>query len=200
MNYDSYQALIFDMDGTLVDSGQLHESAWAATFERFELPLDRPYMRSLAGVPTRQTLEMVMERFNCLPAASLTQMNDFKEVWVEQHMHKFVQPTALEQVVRDYHGKRPMAVGTGAYTDEARRILTLCGLAQYMDVIVGSDQVKHPKPAPDIFLHCAEHLGASPAACVVFEDARLGIEAATRAGMAVVDVTRVLNIHNNYFL
>ncbi|RYG14024.1 MAG: hypothetical protein EOO07_17150, partial [Chitinophagaceae bacterium] len=51
--YDQYDALIFDMDGTLVDSGQLHQQAWQAMFDKYGFPLDRPYMRSLAGVPTR---------------------------------------------------------------------------------------------------------------------------------------------------
>lgn len=198
--YDQYEALIFDMDGTLVDSGQLHEFAWTATLTRYELPIDRAYMRSLAGVPTKGTLELVMQRFDCLPCASLDEMNDFKENWVHENMHRFVRPTALAEVVKQYHGKRPMAVGTGAYTEEATRILTLCGLASYMDVIVGADQVKNPKPAPDTFLYCAQRIGANPARCIVFEDAPLGLLAAERAGMSAIDVHQVLNIANDYFL
>jgi HAD superfamily hydrolase (TIGR01509 family) len=66
--------------------------------------------------------------------------------------------------------------------------------------VVGADQVANPKPAPDTFLRCAELLGVEPARCVVFEDARLGMEAATRAGMAVVDVQTDLKILNDYFL
>lgn len=198
--YDQYDALIFDMDGTLVDSGQLHEFAWTETLNRYQLPIDRPYMRSLAGVPTKGTLELVMQRFGCQPCASLDEMNDFKEAWVQQNMHRFVRATALESVVRQYQGKKPMAVGTGAYTEEATRILTLCGLASFMDAIVGADQVKSPKPAPDTFLYCAERMGANPARCLVFEDAPLGLLAAEKAGMDSVDVLQMLRIENDYFL
>lgn len=198
--YDQYDALIFDMDGTLVDSGQLHEFAWTETLNRYQLPIDRPYMRSLAGVPTKGTLELVMQRFGCQPCASLDEMNDFKEAWVQQNMHRFVRATALESVVRQYQGKKPMAVGTGAYTEEATRILTLCGLASFMDAIVGADQVKNPKPAPDTFLYCAERMGANPARCLVFEDAPLGLLAAEKAGMDSVDVLQMLRIENDYFL
>ena len=60
--YDHFDALIFDMDGTLVDSGQLHEVAWTETLTRFAIPIDRPYMRSLAGVPTKGTLELLIEK------------------------------------------------------------------------------------------------------------------------------------------
>ena len=93
-----------------------------------------------------------------------------------------------------------MAVGTGAYTAEAETILRLCGLDQYIDVVVGADQVSHPKPAPDTFLRCAELLNADPKRCVVFEDAQMGLLAARNAGMEAIDVLAVLQIENDYFL
>lgn len=93
-----------------------------------------------------------------------------------------------------------MAVGTGARTAEAQHILEICGLGKYITAVVGADRVARPKPAPDTFLRCAELLGVAPQECVVFEDAKLGIEAAESAGMTVVDVYAELNIHNDYFL
>lgn len=198
--YDHFDALIFDMDGTLVDSGQLHEVAWTETLTRFAIPIDRPYMRSLAGVPTKGTLELLIEKFNCEVSATTIEMNEFKEAFVREHMHKYVKPTALLEIVKKYHGKKPMAVGTGAYTQEAETILRLCGLDQFIDVVVGADQVSNPKPAPDTFLRCAELLKASPARCVVFEDAQMGLLAARNAGMEAIDVLEVLQIENDYFL
>lgn len=200
MMYDSYEALIFDMDGTLVDSGQLHEFAWTATLEKYGIPIDRALMRSLAGVPTKGTIEILLEKFNLRVEASLDDMNDFKEAWVHENMHRFVKPTALQEVAKKYFGKKPMAVGTGAYTQEAKTILGLCGLDQYVSAVVGADQVKNPKPAPDTFLLCAEMLGVDPTQCVVFEDSKLGLQAAASAGMAGIDVLLVHNIENDYFL
>ena len=93
-----------------------------------------------------------------------------------------------------------MAVGTGAYTEEANTILKLCGLDQYVSAVVGADQVINPKPAPDTFLRCAELLGVTPEHCVVFEDSKLGLQAAASAGMVGIDVLLVHDIANDYFL
>jgi len=198
--YDSYDALIFDMDGTLVDSGQLHEHAWSATLINYGIPIDRPLMRSLAGVPTKGTLEILIEKFQCVVSASIDDMNDFKEQYVHENMHKFVKPTALMEIALAYQGKKPMAIGTGANTLEAQMILKLCNLDHLMGAIVGADQVINPKPAPDTFLRCAQLLGAKAENCVVFEDSKLGLQAAASAGMAGVDVLEVHDIVNNYFL
>ncbi|MET0355639.1 MAG: beta-phosphoglucomutase family hydrolase [Cellvibrio sp.] len=198
--YDHYDALIFDMDGTLVDSGQLHEYAWSETLNKYGIPIDRSLMRSLAGVPTKGTIEILLQKFRITANATLDEMNDFKENLVHEAMHKFVKPTALIEVAKKYHGVKPMAIGTGAYTQEAETILKLCGLDIYIDAVVGADQVKHPKPAPDTFLRCAELLGIPASKCVVFEDSKLGLQAAASAGMAGIDVLLVHAIENDYFL
>lgn len=198
--YDHFDGLIFDMDGTLVDSGKLHEKAWTATLERYSIPIDFVLMRSLAGVPTKRTIEILLEHFQAPALASLDEMNDFKEQFVHEHMHQFVKPTALMEVAEQYFGKKPMAVGTGAYTLEAQTILKLCGLDRFIQTVVGADQVKRPKPAPDTFLRCAELLQLNPVNCVVFEDSQLGLRAAADAGMVGVDVLKVHNIVNDYFL
>ncbi len=197
--YDDYVALIFDMDGTLVDSGQLHEFSWRATLNTYNIPIDGPLMRSLAGVPTKETLALLIDKFGCQVAASVDEMNEFKEQCVRDNLHRFVQPTALFDLVKQYHGKKPMAIGTGANTAEALLVLKQCGLDTYLDVVVGADQVKHPNPAPDTFLRCAELLGVEPSRCVVFEDAKLGLQAAASAGMAGIDVLLIHNISNDYF-
>jgi beta-phosphoglucomutase family hydrolase len=198
--YDHYDALIFDMDGTLVDSGQLHEFAWSTMLNKYGIPIDRSLMRSLAGVATKNTIEILLQKFNLTVTASLDEMNDFKEQVVHENMQKYVKPTALLEVARKYYGKKPMAIGTGAYTQEADAILKVCGLDKYVTAVVGADQVQHPKPAPDTFLRCAELLGVDPTKCVVFEDSKLGLQAAASAGMAGIDVLLVHAVENDYFL
>jgi len=200
VTYDHYDALIFDMDGTLVDSGQLHQHTWSLTLEKYGIPIDRQLMRSLAGVPTKETLAILIQRFQCTVHASVEEMHAFKEQNVRQHMHRFVRATDLMELVKQYHGIKPMAIGTGANTVEAQMVLKHCGLNHLMEVVVGADQVENPKPAPDTFLRCAQLLGVRPDKCVVFEDSKLGLQAAASAGMTGIDVLQVHNIANDYFL
>ncbi|MCL1089670.1 beta-phosphoglucomutase family hydrolase [Shewanella profunda] len=198
--YADFDGIIFDMDGTLVDSGQLHEQAWRQTLSHFGIPVDAALMRSLAGVPTIGTLEILIDHFGVTPAASCEAMNEYKEALVRETMHLYVKPTRLVEFAQHNKGKRPMAVGTGAYTGEAIEILTLCGLLELVDHVVGADQVSAPKPAPDTFLRCAQLMGIAPERCIVFEDAKAGIQAAKSAGMFVVDVLVDFDIQNDYFL
>ena len=198
--YEQYDAIIFDMDGTLVDSGRLHEVAWTESLNHFGIPVNRPLMRSLAGVPSKETVEILLEKFNCRIDAAPADVNAYKESVVRRKLHEYVKPTALIGIVEKYYGSKPMAVGTGAYSDEAVSILKACGILNYFDAVVGADKVGNPKPAPDTFLKCAELLNVPASKCVVFEDSPLGLEAARNAGMVGVDVLKEFNIVNDYYL
>ena len=201
VDLSQYQGFIFDMDGTIVDSGVLHEKAWIDAFMQQDVHLDRQYMRSLAGVPAKETIYKVFEQQGLLAEADVVELiYQSKEAFIKQHYTSYVKATSLIEIIKQYYGKVPMAVGTGASTQEAHNFLTTTGLIHYMQAVVGFDQVSRPKPAADTFLLAAKKIEVPAECCLVFEDAKLGIQAGLAANMHVVDVQKAYSIENDYFL
>ncbi|XPE62761.1 HAD-IA family hydrolase [Shigella flexneri] len=91
------------------------------------------------------------------------------------------------EVVKSWHGRRRMAVGTGSESAIAEALLAHLGLRRYFDAVVAADHVKHHNPRQTHF-RCARSVGVQPTQCVVFEDADFGLQAARAAGMDAVDV------------
>jgi HAD superfamily hydrolase (TIGR01509 family) len=96
--------------------------------------------------------------------------------------------TPVVEIVRRYAWKLPMAVATGGSRGVVTKTLKALGLLDYFQTLVTADDVKHGKPAPDIFLEAARRLGVPPELCVGFEDAELGLQSIRAAGMIAVDI------------
>jgi HAD superfamily hydrolase (TIGR01509 family) len=112
-----------------------------------------------------------------------------KEEEYEKIMHRMKPIGPVVEVIREYQGRLPMAVGTGGYRRLAWKTLDILGLSSCFKILVSSEDISHPKPHPETFLKCAGQMGVDPELCQVFEDGRLGIQAASAAGMMVTDVT-----------
>jgi HAD superfamily hydrolase (TIGR01509 family) len=91
-------------------------------------------------------------------------------------------------IAKRERGRRKLAVASGGWRRLVKHTLTLVGVEELFDAIVGADDVEHGKPAPDVFLRAAELIGIAPGECLVYEDGEPGIVAAERAGMACIDV------------
>lgn len=187
--YERYSGLIFDMDGTIMDTEPTHRKAWDDVLGRYGLRYDLQAMIALNGSPTWRIAQSVIEYNQAdLDPHLLAQE---KTAAVKSMLLDGVRPLPLVEVVKAWHGRRPMSVGTGSESAIAEALLAHLGLRHYFTAVVAADHVTHHKPAPDTFLRCAELMGVPPAECVVFEDADFGLQAARAAGMDVVDV-RVL--------
>ncbi|NCB58985.1 MAG: beta-phosphoglucomutase family hydrolase [Gammaproteobacteria bacterium] len=190
MDWTPYDAVLFDLDGTISNSLQAHDLAWEHALTQFAIPYTGERMTQLGGVPIPNTVEILAKEAGMqvdVPAVVSMRDQRFYEL-----LPTTLSPTPLVAgVVLPFLGEKPMAVGTGCHTEMARRILAGLSLDHYLPVVVGADQVTNPKPAPDTFLLAAEKLGVKPEHCLVFEDADAGIKAAKAAGMAVVDVREI---------
>lgn len=184
---NQYAALIFDMDGTLINSMPSHAKAWEQTGRELGYSLDSQIMYELGGATTYIIAEEMMRRAN-VPAELLEQLVQRKRALAFEFILSESTLLPAFEIVQHYRGKKPMAVGTGSHRTLAYELLDKFDLRPYFEAIVVADDVEHHKPAPDTFLLCAERLAVNPTECLVFEDADLGVQSALAGGMDVFDV------------
>ena len=180
----TYGGYIFDCDGTLVDSMPLHFRAWSASFVHNSAPWqwseDEFYAN--AGVPDRITVLELNERYGADLCPDL--VHEYKAEWYARHLHEIQPITAVAELARRYSaaGSR-FSVASGSDLALVVPSLGQTGLGDLFEIIITPAQVRHGKPAPDMFLLAAERMGVAPEDCLVFEDGQAGIDAAVAAGM-----------------
>ena len=181
------KALIFDLDGTLADTMPVHFWAYKNILVEYGIDFTPELFASLAGIPAIPTITKLNELFGTKMNAE--EVGNFKEAEYEKIMYKMKPIIPVVELAKKYHGKIPMAVGTGGYHRLAWKTMDILGLDKYFDILVSSNDITHSKPHPETFLKCAELMGVEPAVCEVFEDGELGMQAAKAAGMIATLVT-----------
>ena len=187
--WPAVQALLFDLDGTLIDSMPLHHDAWRQWFVQQGLPFDEDgFFAATAG---RTNGEILADLFPQRSAADRLAMAQAKEALYQSAARQRLALVPGTQHLMDAAVARglKLAVCTAAPDDNVAVAYQRFGLDRLLATTVNPDQGFRGKPHPDLFLEAARRLGVPAAACVVFEDAPLGIEAARRAGMRAVALT-----------
>ncbi|MFC3912756.1 HAD family hydrolase [Pseudaeromonas sharmana] len=186
MILERFKALIFDMDGTLVDSMPLHLAAWMATAQEYGFQCDAQWLYAHGGVPSRKIAAKLASQQNL--TLDPQQVAATKTAHYVARIASATPFPEMMSLVERAHGHWPMAIGTGSLHANAERILEQSGLGRFIHTVVAADDVLEHKPAPDTFLQAARLLQVKAEDCLVFEDTEIGCQAALAAGMACVMV------------
>jgi len=184
--YPDTKALIFDLDGTLSDSLPVHIASWHAVCEKLNCTFDERILVEMTGAPTISFAERIKLEQNLEIDAEELVILKQQEFW--KNINQVKPHEAVIELMKNAHGKIPMAVGTGASRTSAILQMKELEIDDLFDFIVTADDVDRHKPEPDTFLKCAELMGVEPKYCQVFEDGELGMQAAKTAGMMLTDV------------
>jgi len=187
------RALIFDMDGTIVDNMAYHTASWIEFFKRRNQLIDaKEFFLATAG---RHAREILRERLDAaLSDLECAALNHEKDAMYRELYGPHLKPVpGFEAFVAQAKASDiALAVGTAAPDANIRFTLDGLGLRRHFDCIVGAADVKRGKPAPDVFLKAADDCGVAAHDCIVFEDAPLGVQAARNAGMRAVVLTTTM--------
>ncbi|MBI1784692.1 HAD family phosphatase [Candidatus Sumerlaeota bacterium] len=188
------KALIFDLDGVLVDSEPLHRMTWRQCFEEERIPLAAEDEHRLQGRTGEQILGWLKNRPQTLP-----ENFDFdrflrrkRELFREKMQTELAPVPGVDAFLRKHKSNRPLGLVTSAKLKTVGQIMLIFNWRNIFDALVGAEHVVSPKPHPEPYLHVAHRFKLDPAECLVFEDSAVGIESARGAGMTVCGVSTTL--------
>lgn len=181
-----FKAYLFDCDGTIADSMPLHYIAWKKALGEWGCEFDEDLFYSWGGMSVANIISTLNEQRGLnMPVAEVEHRKE--SLYYELLPQLTAVPEVLEHIEAMY-GQIPFAVVSGSTRESVIASLTTLNLLDRFETMVCAGEYKKGKPDPEIFLLAAERLGVAPQDCLVFEDAELGIEGATAAGIASVKV------------
>ncbi len=187
-----FAAVIFDLDGTLVDSERVALEAGRRAFLRFGETVAPGFLEALIGRDRNAVAAALLENYGHLDQPMLVQAIREESIALREAEGLPLKPGAVLLIEEIAALGLPMAVATSSGAQEAERKLSLAGLRAHFTAVIAFDHVENPKPAPDPYLLAAEALGHAPELCLAFEDSDTGAASARAAGMRVVQVPDML--------
>ncbi len=180
---------IFDLDGVLTDTSELHYQGWKRLADEEGIPFTRQENESLRGIPRRASL-MKLLNGRQVPEATLEEMMERKNRYYIESIQKITPADLLPGALTLLHElkQKEVRVAIGSASKNARAVIERLGIENLVDAISDGYSVERQKPAPDLFLHAAAQMQLPPGQCVVFEDAAAGVEAALAGGMWAVGI------------
>jgi beta-phosphoglucomutase family hydrolase len=184
-----FAAFLFDCDGTIVDSMPLHYVAWTKALAEYGCTdFTEQLFYSMGGMPVADVVATLNRRDGL--SIPVEEFAHRKEALYYELIHQLQPVPEVLEVIRAQHGKIPFAVVSGSTRESVTRSLDALGISDLFDTLVCAGDYVHGKPDPEPFLLAAARLGVDPSRCLVFEDAEVGIQAATAAGMESVRIAQ----------
>jgi HAD superfamily hydrolase (TIGR01509 family) len=190
---NGFDAVIFDCDGTLVDSMSAHFEAWCDALSIYGAGgvFKEDVFLAMGGRPTRDIVVDLNDEYDLRLDPEKVAFAK-REAFIKRINHI----TLIDEIASfadSLRGKMPLAVASGGSRMVVEKTLRVVGISDWFDEVVTADDVSLGKPAPDIFLHAARLLGVDPSRCLALDDAPAGILSAQRAGMQVIAVPSPLS-------
>lgn len=184
-----YDALLFDLDGTLIDTEAVALVSGQQAFAELGSSVSAAFMHSLIGIDQGTARQIIATGY---PSLDLVALNTrWQALFVEGTATCLPLKPGVETVLQAF-GHLPKALVTSSGRVEAHRKLDVAGLSHYFHAVITVDDVARAKPAPDPYLLAAQMLGTTTGRCLAFEDSEVGAEAAHRAGCVVVQVPDIV--------
>lgn len=180
---------IFDLDGVLTDTSELHYQAWKRLADEEHIPFNCQDNDALRGVSRRDSL-LILLKDSHRSEEELQRMMQTKNDYYLESIRNLTPANLFpgsRQFLEDVR-KSGVKIAVGSASKNAREVIEKLGMEDPVDAISDGYSVQRQKPAPDLFLHAANQLGISPSQCVVFEDAEAGVQAALAGGMWAVGI------------
>lgn len=181
------KAVIFDMDGVIIDSEPMHAKAAVLALKRYNIDISTEYAYNFIGSTTAHMCEKMIEDFNINATADelLKANNEMKQYLLESEGHMVI-PHIADLIKDLYNHGLKLIIASSSNASAIEEVLTSLNIKKYFTGYVSGEMVSKPKPAPDIFLLAARHLCVMPDECIVIEDSYNGIMAAKAAKMACI--------------
>lgn len=182
-------AVIFDLDGVLIDSAQAHRASWEALAAENGLKYSKAQFSRTFGLQNRDIIPLLWGR--ALPANEIETLGERKEALYRERVRGRIRPLpgAVELVRACHDAGMVLALGSSTHPENVALALDELGISRYFTAAVSAADIARGKPHPDVFLEAARQASVRPQEAVVVEDAPAGIEAALAAGCMAVGIT-----------
>jgi len=189
LNLNDYEAVLFDLDGTIINSMPFHLAGWLKFARRHGVDLtSSKFQNELSGLTTAETLKLLLNREITKSELELLHTERHNHYWEEMQHHLYAIRGFENALSIIKEAGLKTALVTNGSKKSRDKVLSALGIDSTFDSVIGPEDVQKPKPDPEGFLSAAEILGVEPKKCLVFEDSKFGIQAGNAAGMTTVGI------------